>query len=177
MLLQIFLNTFLGFIEPNQHRFSLIVLPSSTLDPFQYYLPLTPMNALSLSNVQPYLLYMDQENRSVVPLHDHLERISEHMMSNRPAGSSSIILTISSRLDFNQSSMENLIERYASIRYMALDPNLKTDRNYQPDRDRLLRSLTSKPYHSNLFQSYAANRDLTFNTVIRILEVLCGYLR
>ena len=176
VLLQIFLSTFLGFIEPNQHRFSLIVLSSGTVDPFQYHLPLTAMNTLSLTNVQPYLLYMDQENRSIVPLHEHLERISEHMTSNRPEGSSSMILTVSSRLDFNRSAMENLTERYAAIRYMALDPNLKIDHNYQPDRDRLLRSLTSKPSSSNLFQSYAANRDLTFSTVLRILEALCGYL-
>jgi hypothetical protein len=59
---------------------------------------------------------------------------------------------------------------------MVLDPYLKTDDDNDQNRERILRSLTSSPSYSNLFWSYAANRDLTFNTVFRILETLCGYL-
>jgi hypothetical protein len=73
--------------------------------------------------------------------------------------------------------MKNLIQRYSTIRYMVLDPYLRTDDDKKnSERDQLLRSLTSSPSYSNLFWSYAANRDLTFNTVFRILESLCGSL-
>ncbi len=180
-LIQIFLNIFLALIEPFNHRFSLIILSSTTIDTFQYHLPLTSINTINNQIIENFLSYTDYENNSIIQLNQHIERISEYLINNQQLisniSSQQILLTISSRLNFNQNNMKNLIQRYSTIRYMVLDPYLKTDDDHNQEREKSLRSLTSSPFYSNLFRSYAANRDLTFNTVFRILESLCGYLR
>jgi hypothetical protein len=183
-LIQTFLNIFLTLIEPFNHRFSLIVLSSTTIDTFQYHLPLTSINTINNRNVENFLSYIDYENNSIIQLNQHIERISDYLINNQQLisniPSQQVILTITSRFNFNQNDMKYLIQqRYSTIRYMVLDPYLRTDDdndNYQ-ERNQFLRSLTSLPSYSNLFWSYSANRDLTFNTVFRILESLCGYLR
>jgi hypothetical protein len=179
-LIQTFLNIFLALVEPSNHRFSLIILSSSTIDPFQYHLPLTSINTINNRMIENFLSYTDYENTSIIQLNQHFHRISDYLITNQQLisniRSQQIILTISSRLNFNPNDMKQLIQRYSSIRYMALDPHLKTD-DHNSEREKVLRSLTSSPSYLNLFSSYAANRDLTFNTVFRVLESLCGYLR
>ena len=62
---------------------------------------------------------------------------------------------------------------------MTLDPKFQIDDNplFSSQRISRLRSLTSQPYSSNLFWTYSANRDLTFHTIFRFIESLCGNLR
>jgi hypothetical protein len=182
-LIQTFLNIFLTLIEPFHHRFSLIVLSSTTIDTFQYHLPLTSINTINNKIIESFLSYTDYEPNSIIQLNQHLQRTSEYLINNQQIisniSSQQIILTISSRLNFNRNEMQNIIQRYSSIRYMTLDPYLETDddnNNNHQERENFLYSLTSSPSYSNLFWSYGANRDLTFNTVFRILESLCGYL-
>ena len=177
-LIQIFLNIFLTLIEPYTHRFSLIILSSRTTDTFQYHLPLTSLNTINNKILENYLSYTDYENTSSFELNQHLQRTSDYLINNQAnIPSQQIILTITSRFNFNRNDMKQLIQLYSSIRYMALDPYLKTDEeNYNQEREKYLRSLTSLPSYSNLFSTYSANRDLTFNTVFRLLESLCGYL-
>ncbi|UJR31638.1 hypothetical protein I4U23_019120 [Adineta vaga] len=181
--IQTFLEIFLALIEPFSHRFSLMVLSSTTVDPFQYHSPLTAINVINNKILENFLLYTDHENSSMVQLNQHMQRASEYLMNNQQVLSTThtqqIILTISSRLNFNEYEMKNLIQRYSSIRYMALDPYLKTDDDFinEQKREKLITALTSSPSYGNVFRSYEANRDLTFNTVFRLLESLCGYLR
>ena len=177
--LQTLLTTLLALIESQNHRVSLLALTSSTIDTFQYHLPLASIDTVGSATIENVLAYMDQGNGSIVRLDEHLHRISDYLLGSQSAAkanASPVILTISSRLDVNQTNMNNLTREYSSIRYMTLDPRLRMD-EYDLARENALRSLTSSPLHSNLFWSYAANRDLTFNTVFRLLEALCGYLR
>lgn len=183
ILIQTFLNIFFSLIEPFNHRFSLVILSSTTTDTFQYQLPLTSLNNINSRIIENFLSYIDHENNSIIQLDQHINRISDYLINNQQLlsniHSQQIILTISSRLNFNKNDMKNLIQRYSSIRYMVLDPYLRidNDQNDNQERENLLRSLTSLPLYSNLFWSYSANRDLTFNIVFRIIESLCGNLR
>jgi hypothetical protein len=181
LLIQTFLTIFFSLIEPFNHRFSLLVLSSTTIDTFQYHLPLTSSNKITNQIIATFLSYSDYENNSTIQLNEHIQRASEYLLNHPPLisniSSQQILFTISSRLNFNQNNMKTLIQRYSTIRYMTLDPYLKTDNDQNQDREKSLRSLTSSPSYSNLFWSYSANRDLTFNTVFRVLESLCGYLR
>ncbi|CAF1336856.1 unnamed protein product [Adineta ricciae] len=180
--IQTFLEIFLALIEPSNHRFSLMVLSSTTVDPFQYHSPLTAIISLNNKALENILLYTDNENSSRVPLNQHMQRASEYLFNqvSSTVPTQQIILTISSRLNFHPSDMKNLIQRYASLRYMALDPYLKTDdEDYINDqrREKLVSALVSSPSHANMFRTYAANRDLTFSTVFQLLESICGYFR
>lgn len=181
--IQTLLEIFLALLEPADHRLSFMVLSSATVDVFQYHLPLTSVNSITGRIVRNYLLYSGHDNSSVMPLNQHIQRASEYLTNNQRASSKSpaqqMVLTISSRLNFNRHEMERVIQRYSTIRYMALDPHLKDDDDLLDDQERqkLLVALTSAPWYANAFWSYAANRDLTFSTVFRILESMCGYLR
>ena len=183
-LIQTFVRVFLSLIDPSNHRLSLIALTSTTIDPFQYHLPWTTIDNVNEQILNNFFAYTDNQNTSAVQLNRHLERISDYVIANQQPTSDipskQIIFTVSSRLNFDSMEMTYLIQRYPSIRYLALDPSLKTDDDdddNQPERERLLRALVSSPWYTNLFASYAANRDLTFNTVFRVLESLCGSLR
>lgn len=187
-LIETFINIFLNLIEPFNHRFSLVILSSTTIDTFQHHLPLTTINNINTKILENFYTYIDYQNTSVIQLNEHLNRLSEYLINNNNNNQESLssnirkqklILTISSRLYLNPNEMKNLIQRYSTIRYMVLDPNLRTDDNDDKNQEReyLLRSLTSSPSYANLFWSYSANRDLTFNNIFRILESLCGYLR
>lgn len=180
-LIQMFFKVFLALIEPFNHRFSLVILSSTTIDTFQYHLPLTSINTINQQILDNYLIYTDHDNTSIFQLNQHIERLSEYLINNQQLtseiSSKQIFFTISSRLNFNENDMKYLIQRYSTIRYMVLDPYLRTDDNYDQQREKFLRSLVSSPWHTNLFWSYAANRDLTFNTVFRVLESLCGSIR
>lgn len=173
-----FLHVFLALIQPKNHRLSLAILSSTTTDSFQFHLPLTSFDLVTNQMIDNYLIYPDQANQSVHPFHQHVERISEYLFTNLQSSSQKIFLTISSRLNFEKTLIKTIIERYASIRYMVLDPYLQTDEeNDFSQRMDYLRSLISEPYYSNLFWTYSANRDLTFNTIFRFIESLCGNLR
>jgi len=181
-LIQMFFKVFLALIEPFNHRFSLIILSSTTIDTFQYHLPLTSINTINQQILENYLSYTDHENTSIFQLNQHIERLSEYLINNQQltseVPSKLVLFTISSRFNFNENDMKYLIQRYSTIRYMVLDPYLRTDDvHHHRKREKLLRSLASSPLHANLFWSYSANRDLTFNTVFRVLESLCGSLR
>ena len=182
-LLQTFFRVFLALIDPFDHRFSLIALSSTTIDPFQYHLPLTTIDNLNEQILNNFFAYSDDRNTSDVQLNRHIERISEYLMNNRRSTSDvptkQIIFTVSSRLNVDPIEMTYLIQRYSSIRFIVLDPFLRTDDDDENpvERERFLRTLASSPWYTNLFWAYAANRDLTFNTVFRVLESLCGSLR
>jgi hypothetical protein len=181
-LIQMFFKVFLALIEPFNHRFSLVVLTSTTIDTFQYHLPFASLNTINQRTFDNYLIYTDHENTSIFQLNQHMERLSEYLLTNQQLTSDipskQVLLTLSSRLYFNEYDMKYLIQRYSTIRYMTIDPYLRTDDdNYDPEREKLLHSLVSSPWHTNLFWSYAANRDLTFNTVFRVIESLCGSIR
>lgn len=183
-LIQTFFRVFLSLIDSSNHRLSLMALTSTTIDPFQYHLPWTTIDNLNEQILNNFFAYTDDQNTSVVQLNRHFERISDYLIANQQSSSNvpskQVIFTVSSRLNFDSVEMKYLIQRYPSIRYLALDPSLRTDDDEddnQSERERLLRSLVSSPWYTNLFWSYAANRDLTFNTVFRVLESLCGSLR
>ncbi|CAF4011194.1 unnamed protein product [Rotaria sp. Silwood1] len=119
----------------------------------------------------------------MIELNQHLEHISNYLIKNQEfilnLSTQQIILTIPSRLNFNQTHIKEIIQRYSTIRYMVLDPYLKTDDDDEynnQERENFLLSLTSSPSYINLFSSYAAYRDLTFHTIFRLLESLCGYI-
>jgi len=177
LLIQTFLHVFLSLIHPQNHRLSLVILSSTNTDTFQYHLPLTSFNQLTNQMLDNYFIYTDQEYQTIHSFHQHFERINDYLRTNQQQQSSSqsIILTISSRLNFN----ENSIQQYPNIRYMTLDPKFQIDDNplFSSQRMSRLRSLTSQPYSSNLFWTYSANRDLTFHTIFRFIESLCGNLR
>ncbi|CAF0973097.1 unnamed protein product [Rotaria sordida] len=186
LLIKTFLNIFFTLIEPYYHRFSLIILTSSTIDTFQYHIPLTSINTIynNKNLIENFLSYIDDRNISLIQLNQHLERISNYLINNQEflsnISTQQIILTISSRLNFNQTHIKEIIQRYTTIRYMVLDPYLKNDdykHHNNQEREKFLSLLTSKPSYINLFSSYAAYRDLTFHTVFRLLESLCGYLQ
>lgn len=182
-LLQTFFRAFLALIDPFDHRFSLIALSSTSIDPFQYHLPLTTIDNLNEQILNNFFAYTDDRNTSAIQLNRHIERISEDLINNRRSTSDvptkQIIFTVSSRLNIDPVEMSYLIQRYSSIRFITLDPFLRTDDNnqHQAERERTLRTLVSSPWYTNLFWAYAANRDLTFNTVFRVIESLCGSLR
>ncbi|CAM4887021.1 unnamed protein product [Rotaria socialis] len=183
-LIQTFLNTFLSLIEPYNHRLSLIILSSATIDPFQYHLPLTSINTINNKMIETYLSYLDDKNTSTIPINQHLERASDYLKSSQEFGSNvptqQIVLTIPSRFNFNLTDVKEIIQRYSTIRYMALDPYLKTDKNENNNRrkrENFLSSLASSPSYTNLFCAYSAYRDLTFHTIFRLLESLCGSLQ
>ncbi|CAF1654379.1 unnamed protein product, partial [Rotaria magnacalcarata] len=183
-LIQTFLNTFLSLIEPYNHRLSLIILSSATIDIFQYHLPLTSINTINNKMIENYLSYLDDKNTSTIPINQHLERTSDYLKRSQEFGSNvptqQTVLTISSRFNFNLTDVKETIQRYSTIRYMALDPYLKTDENKnnnRRERENLLSSLASSPSYTNLFRAYSAYRDLTFHTIFRLLESLCGSLQ
>lgn len=182
-LIQTFLNTFISLIEASNHRISLYVLSSSTIDPFQYQIPFTSIDKMTTKMIENLLSYMDDKNTSTFPYNLHLQRISDYVQNNQEFSSNiptqQVILTIPSRLNFNQTDMKDIIQRYSTIRYMVLDPYLKNDgKEYNnQEREKILSSLASSPSDINVFRSYAAYRDLTFHIIFRILESLCGYLQ
>ncbi|CAF5031219.1 unnamed protein product, partial [Rotaria sp. Silwood1] len=182
-LIKTFLNIFFTLIESYYHRISLIILTSSTLNTFQYHLPLTLFNTINNRIIENFLSYIDEKNISMIELNQHLEHISNYLIKNQEfilnLSTQQIILTIPSRLNFNQTHIKEIIQRYSTIRYMVLDPYLKTDDDDEynsQERENFLLSLTSSPSYINLFSSYAAYRDLTFHTIFRLLESLCGYI-
>lgn len=168
------LETFLNLIEPNDHRFSFVILTSTNVDSFQYHFPLSSIEKFDLNTIERYLIYLDNQNVSIVSLDKHLERLSDYLMSQRRISpTESILLTISSRLNIDRSSMSNLIERFSSIRYMMIDPQLKFD---NLDSFQTFRSFVSQPVEENFLFSFAAFRDLTFNLIFQLFERLCGHL-
>ena len=175
-LLKTFLRTFFALIAPSTHRFSVAVLTSTSVDPFEIHLPLSTIDQLNFNVVEQFLYRLDQENRSSILFVHQLEQLTDYMKRNQRSPSSvpSTILTISSRFDFDRSAVQNLTHRDSIIRYITIDPQLKIDHRYDLQRLRSLRSLASKPEDSNVFQVFSANRDLTFDTILRIFERFCG---
>ncbi|CAF3627693.1 unnamed protein product, partial [Rotaria sp. Silwood2] len=100
-LIKTFLNIFLTLIEPYNHRFSLIILTSSTVDTFQYHLPLTLLNTINNKIIENYLSYIDEKNISIIQLNQHIEPISDYLIKNQEflsnISTQQIILTMSSR--------------------------------------------------------------------------------